>query len=103
MADYIEDLYPGTGVVTTIDSAVLNPSPINNNKVLLTLVGFVAGFVLAFVIVYIVELADNRIKNQEELAERTGLSIMGIIPDTQLEKKNSGAYSYGYGYKKKDK
>lgn len=101
VADYIEEKYPGSGFVTTIDSAVLNNSPINNNKVLLVLVGFVAGFILAFVVVYIVELADNRIKDQDELAEKTGLSIMGIIPDTQLEKKNSGAYSYGYGYKKR--
>ena len=98
-ADYIEKLYPGTGYVTTIDSAVQSGSPINNNKVLLTLVGFAAGLILAFVIVYIIELADNRIKDQDELAEKTGLSIMGIIPDTQLEKKNSGAYSFGYGYK----
>lgn len=104
MADYIEEIYPGTGFVTPIDSAVkpgTAPTPINKNTTLLTLVGFVAGLVLAFVIVYIIELADNRIKNQDELAEKTGLSIMGIIPDTQLEKKNSGAYSYGYGYKKR--
>ena len=100
-ADYIENRYPGTGYVTTIDSAVQSSAPINNNTVLLMLVGFVAGFVLAFIIVYIIELSDNRIKDQDELAEKTGLSIMGIIPDTQLEKKNSGAYSYGYGYKKR--
>ena len=97
MADYIEEIYPGTGVVSVIDSAQLNENPINNNTALLTLVGFVAGFVLAFIIVYIIELADNRIKNQEELAEKTGLSVMAIIPDTQLEKNNSGAYTYGYG------
>ena len=95
MADYIEEIYPGTGVVSVIDSAQLNESPINNNTALLTLVGFIAGFVLAFVIVYIIELADNRIKNQEELAERTGLSVMGIIPDTQIEKNNNSSYSYG--------
>ncbi len=97
MADYIEEIYPGTGVVSVIDSAQLNENPINNNTALLTLVGFVAGFILAFIVVYIIELADNRIKNQEELAEKTGLSVMAIIPDTQLEKNNSGAYTYGYG------
>lgn len=99
MADYIEEIYPGTGIVSVIDSAQLNGSPINNNTALLTLVGFVAGFVLAFVVVYIIELADNRIKNQEELAEKTGLSVMGIIPDTLNEKNNSGAYTYGKNYK----
>lgn len=99
VADYIEEKYPGTGVVTVIDSAQLNGNPINNNTALLTLVGFIAGFVLAFVVVYIIELADNRIKNQEELAEKTGLSVMGIIPDTQYEKNNSGAYTYGRNYK----
>ncbi len=93
--EYIEERYPGKGLATTIDSAVLNPNPTNNKTALFTLVGFVAGFVLAFVIVYIIELADNRIKNQEELAEKTGLSIMGIIPDTALEKNNNNAYTYG--------
>lgn len=99
MADYIEEIYPGTGVISVIDSAQHNGNPINNNTTLLTLVGFIAGLVLAFVVVYIIELADNRIKNQEELAEKTGLSVMGIIPDTQNEKNNSGAYTYGKNYK----
>lgn len=94
--DYIEKRYPGKGLARTIDSARLNKNPINNNTTLLTLVGFIAGFILSFVVVYIIELADNRVKNQEELAEKTGLSIMGIIPDTTLEKDN-GSYSYNYG------
>lgn len=94
---YIEEHYPGSGLATIIDSAVYSPARINNKTVLFTLVGFVAGFVLAFVIVYIIELADNRVKNQEELAEKTGLSVMAIIPDTTTEKKNGGAYSYSYG------
>ena len=97
--DYIDELYPGSGLATTIDSAVYNPNPTNNNTFLLVLVGLVGGFVLAFVIVYIIELADNRVKNQEELAEKTGLSVMAIIPDTTTEKNNSGAYTYGRNYK----
>ena len=96
---YIEARYPGSGLARPIDSAVFNENPINNNTTLLTLVGFIAGFVLAFIVVYIIELADNRVKNQEELAEKTGLSVMGIIPDTQNEKNNSGAYVYGKNYK----
>lgn len=89
---YIEERYPGSGIPTTIDSAVLNESPINNNTFLLTLIGFVAGFVLAFVICYIIELADNRVKNEDDLAAKTGLSVVGIIPDTQIEKNSSYAY-----------
>lgn len=96
---YIENRYPDSGLTTTIDSAVYNPSPTNNNTFLLVLVGFIGGFILAFVIVYIIELADNRVKNQEELAEKTGLSVMAIIPDTASEKNNSGAYTYGKNYK----
>lgn len=92
VADYIESVYPGVGLVATIDSAVLNESPINNNTFLLTLIGFVAGFVLAFVICYIIELADNRVKNEDDLAAKTGLSVVGIIPDTQIEKNSSYAY-----------
>ena len=39
------------------------------------MVGFAAGLILAFVIVYIIELADNRIKDQDELAEKTGYEV----------------------------
>ena len=92
VADYIESLYPGVGLVATIDSAVLNENPTNNNTFLFTLIGLVAGFVLAFVIVYIIELSDNRVKNEDDLAAKTGLSVVGIIPDTQIEKNSSYAY-----------
>ena len=86
ISDYIDSKYPGVGEVVTIDKAVENPNPINNNTVLYTLIGFIAGFAVAFVFAYIVEMADNRIKNEKELADKTGLSIMGIIPDAQFEK-----------------
>ena len=93
IGDYVENVYPGAGVISLIDSAVRGKNPINNNTAILTIIGFIAGFVLTFVIVYVIELADNRIKNQEELAEKTGLSVVGIIPDTQFEKKStSGIY-----------
>ncbi len=94
MADYIERIYPGTGIVTVIDSADENANPINNNTVLLMLLGFVAGFVIAYVVVYIIEMLDDRIKNQEELAAKTGLSVVGIIPDAQYEKSGKGYYTY---------
>lgn len=97
--DYIEARYPGKGLAATIDSADDSAVRTNDNTALLTIVGFVAGFVLAFVIVYIIELADNRVKNQEELAEKTGLSVMAIIPDTTTEKNNKDAYVYGKRYK----
>ena len=86
VSDYIESKYPGVGIIVTIDKAVENPNPTNNNTVLYTLIGFIAGFAAAFVCAYIIELADNRIKNEKELAEKTGLSIVGIIPDAQYEK-----------------
>ena len=44
-------------------------------------------------------LRKQNLLSQEELAEKTGLSIMGIIPDTTTEKSNSGAYTYGKNYK----
>jgi len=42
----------------------------------------------------IFELRTKKGLSQEELAEKTGLSVMGIIPDTLNEKNNSGAYTY---------
>lgn len=93
VADYIEEIYPGSGIVTTIDKAVMNSRAINDKTTFTTLAGILLGLVAAYVIVYIIELADNRIKNEEELAEKTGLSVVGIIPDTQVEKHVSKAYT----------
>lgn len=94
IGDYIERIYPGTGVVTVIDSADENKNPINNNTAFLVIIGFVAGFIIAYIIVYIIEMLDDRIKNQEELAAKTGLSVVGIIPDSQYEKSGKGYYTY---------
>ncbi len=97
IADYVEALYPGIGFIKAIEDSKLNYSPINNNVLLMTLIGFIGGFLLAFVVVYIVELSDNRIKNETELSEKTGLSVVGIIPDMNDDKGNMGYYYYSYG------
>ncbi len=95
--DYIEEVYPGQGVIKTIENSQFKAGQINDNAVLMTLIGFVGGFLLAFVVVYIIELSDNRIKNETELSAKTGLSVVGIIPDMNDDKGNSGYYYYSYG------
>ena len=87
-SDYIEEKYPGVGVVTVIDKAILSDKPVNNRTLLLTLAGALMGAIIAFLVAYIVESADTRIKDEITLGEKTGLAVIGIIPDMNID--NSG-------------
>lgn len=84
-SDYIEEKYPGVGVVTVIDKAVHSDKPVNNRVLLLTLAGILLGAILSFAVVYIIECNDTRIKDEHTLAEKTGLAVIGVIPEFNSE------------------
>ncbi len=84
-SDYIEKKYPGVGVVTVIDKAILSDKPVNNRVVLMTLAGILFGLILSFAIVYIIEITDTRVKDEKTLAEKTGIAVIGVIPDMNSE------------------
>ena len=84
-SDYIEEKYPGVGVVTVIDQAILSDKPVNNRTLLMTLAGILLGAFVTFALAYILECADTRIKDEQTLAEKTGVAIIGIIPDMSAE------------------
>ena len=80
-SDYIEEKYPGVGVVTVIDKAVLSDKPINNMVLVMTLAGALFGLILAMTLAYVIESTDTRVKDEKSLAEKTGLAVIGVIPD----------------------
>lgn len=84
-SDYIEEKYPGVGVVTVIDKAILSDKPVNNRTLLLTLAGVLLGAFLTFALAYIFECADTRIKDEQTLSERMGVAIIGVIPDMSAD------------------
>ena len=84
-SDYIEEKYPGVGIVTVIDKAILSDKVINNRVLVMTLAGVILGAVLMFLFAYLFECADTRIKDEKSLSEKTGVAVIGIIPDMNVE------------------
>lgn len=84
-SEYIEEKYPGVGVVTVIDKAIHSDKPVNNRVLLMTVAGVLLGAILAFALVYILECTDTRIKDEQTLSEKTGLAVIGVIPDMSSE------------------
>lgn len=66
-----------------------------------TILGILAGVLLSCVILILLELLDDRVKNENELEERMKIRVLGTIPDLVQSDKNS--YEYGYGYTQKMK
>lgn len=84
-SDYIEEKYPGVGIVTVIDKAILSDRVVNDRVLVMTLVGIILGAFLMFLIAYLLECADTRIKDEKSLSEKTGVAVIGIIPDMNVE------------------
>ncbi len=84
-SDYIESKFSDVGAVSVIEKARENKNPVNNNTNIFTLIGMLAGLILAFVIVYIIEITDLTIRDEKDISEKLGESVIGIIPDVQYE------------------
>ena len=75
------------GSVEIIDNAALPTTPTSPNVRNNTLLGFLIGIVLSAVGIYVLEMFDTTIKDEEELAVKYQLPVLGVIPD--LMKKSS--------------
>lgn len=65
-----------------------------------TLIGVFLGFLLAVAILVIRELADNRVKDVDELTKNYGYAVIGTIHD--LESKTATDYGYAQSGRKKE-
>lgn len=87
-----------------IDTPILPSDIYSPNYLKYTLVGMVLGVFLSAGMIVLRELLDNRVKAEEDLEERFGISVIGTVPDiiAASKKGNSGGY-YGYGEKQKQR
>lgn len=85
-SDYIENKYPGVGLVTVIDKAIPAKAPVNDKTLVMTLVGMLIGAVLAMVISVLIEKLDLRVTDEKKVTEKTGLAVIGSIPDIYFDK-----------------
>ncbi len=66
--------------VNIIDKAEVSSNPYNINLVKQIIIYLLIGFVLGCGIVFIIYYFDTTIKTKEEIEEKVGLPVLGIIP-----------------------
>ncbi|MFQ8724687.1 MAG: capsular polysaccharide biosynthesis protein [Streptococcus thermophilus] len=68
--------------VTTLEEAKLPESPSSPNIKLNVLLGAVLGGFLAVVGVLVREILDDRVRHPEDVEDALGMTLLGIVPDT---------------------
>ncbi|OQB12020.1 MAG: Capsular polysaccharide type 8 biosynthesis protein cap8A [Firmicutes bacterium ADurb.Bin193] len=72
------------GSVEVVDSATLPSSPSSPNARNNILIGIMLGGALGVLIVFVVEVLDKRVKNQDDLAVKYDLPVLGLIPSLKV-------------------
>lgn len=68
--------------VTTLEEAKLPESPSSPNIKLNVLLGAVLGGFLAVIGVLVREILDDRVRRPEDVEDALGMTLLGIVPDT---------------------
>ena len=71
--------------VSVVDKAVVSSSPYNVNIIKDNVIYLAIGLVLSFGIVFIFFYFDTTIKSTEEIEEKYGLTVLGVIPEVKRE------------------
>jgi len=71
--------------VTVIDEAEVSTIPFNINITKQIIVSGFCGFAIACFIVFLLYYFDTTIKSTEEIEEKTGLSILGAMPESDID------------------
>lgn len=67
-------------LVTVVDEALKPTSPSSPNAFINALIGFALGLGIGYLIVNILELLDNRIKDEDDFLQNYDIPILGVIP-----------------------
>lgn len=96
---YMAEIVEGSSM-KIVDYPVYSNRRYAPNYVKYALFGFLIGALAVAVIVIIRCFMDDVVRSEEEIEQRFGLPILGILPDNSHVNKtgdNYGAYEYGYG------
>ena len=99
--DYVADVVEGSSMKVVakpvLPTKQYKPSPKKN-----TAIGLIVGILLMAAYIIIQHLMDNRVKSDQELEERYGISIIGTIPNffVSNDKSSYGGY-YAHAAKKR--
>lgn len=84
--DELTNVFKG-GSVDIIDNAVVPLYPIGPNKIKNTVMGSIFGIILGLIIVFVLDIFDNRVKSQEDLVNKFGIPVLGMIPSLKSSRK----------------
>lgn len=71
--------------VSVVDKAVIVDKPYNVNFIKDNIIYLAIGIVVSFGIIFIFFYFDTTIKTSEEIEEKFGLTVLGVIPDEAKE------------------
>ena len=66
--------------INVIDKAVEASAPSGPNRIMYTAVGFLAGLFIAIAAVVLMDMANTRVRNADELEELLSVPVIGRIP-----------------------
>ena len=71
--------------IQVIDKAILPQNPIKPNKMMNVAIAAVLGTMIGLFIVFLLEYLDNKIKTPQDIEKHLGLSVIGVIPNEDME------------------
>lgn len=87
--------------VRIVDRAVVPSARSSPNYTKYTTMGMIIGIVLACAVIVIMELLDDRVRDEQYLIQNYDLPVLASIPDYSSSGKSSSYYRKGsYGYRR---
>lgn len=63
-------------------------------------IGIIAGMAAISLFILVLEVMDDRVKDEDDLRRRYGMVVIGTIPNLMTADKHGSGYGYGYGHRK---
>ena len=71
--------------IQVIDKAILPENPIKPNKIMNVAIAAVLGMMIGLFVVFLIEYLDNKIKTAQDIEKHLGLSVIGVIPNEDID------------------
>ena len=95
--EYMSDIVEGSSM-KIVDYPVYSGRRYKPSYVKYAMLGFLLGALLVAAIIIIRYFMDDTVKGEDEVEQRFGLPILGVLPDASLSNSKEDYYSYEYGY-----